>query len=99
MEIRTEDIDAILSAVEWLVDGTLSKISIAKHGEVIFAAAWKDGRLAIDPDVMPTELAQALLKHDSLGSGAGPAEVDPAEEGIDRDEQQASPEETRPVPA
>lgn len=69
MQIRAEDVRAIVSAVEWIVDGTLSEIRIRREGRTIFAARMNGDALQIDPEVMPAELAQKLL-HDTelLGS-------------------------------
>lgn len=77
MQIRSEDLDAIVTAVEMLIEGTLSTVHVCRDGEVIFSAHNDGSELVIDPDVMAPELARHLLEHTALGGSPQPAPSEP----------------------
>lgn len=82
MQIRTEDIQAIVTAVDWLVQGELSEIRIHREGELIFAARIQGDALQIDPNVIPPELAKRLLNEtDILGDGSSSEPESDSESG------------------
>lgn len=66
MEIRAEDVGAIVTAVEWILEGNLRQVIIRRDGETVFEAYTDDSKLVIDPDAMSPELARHLLEHTTL---------------------------------
>lgn len=80
MQFRTEDVQAIVTAVEWIVEGELSEIRIRRDGELVFAARLKDDALQIDPTVMPPKLAKRLLNETDLLGGESSESDEPEAE-------------------
>lgn len=103
MHIRPEDLDAIVTAVEMLIEGSLSTVHVRRDDDLIFSAYDDGSGLVIDPDVMAPELARHLLEHTALGDSRQPApsepraESEPSPRPDQRDDADASGE--RPVRA
>lgn len=66
MQFRAEDIGAIVTAVEWILEGNLAHVIIRRNGSTLFEAYTDGSELVIDPDAMSPELARHLLEHTTL---------------------------------
>ena len=100
MQIRPADLDAIVTAVEMLIEGTLQTVHIRHDDELVFSAHYDGAELIIDPEVMSPELAQHLLTHTSLGDSQRPAPSEPnAAAADDRSDRPERADAERPVRA